>query len=265
MNKLYIRSILSALACTGIFSSAAHAISFTTNYEAALTGADEAKGDILLESVEYDGEVFSDFVFVNQASVVSNDIFTGDSKSGGASADKGDLATVGLSAENITDQQVVEALGNPYLSSILDVEEDGRFAIDLFFTEAADHVLLWERGGNSRVDVQALDLDGNLVGNLLSLNSADWDFAGYRLDTLEIDEAQSVSSLGLDLAEFGTTETGIAGIRLISRGTEFNGPDLKIIGLAADDPESVPEPATLLGLGLVAGLLTVQNRSRFQR
>lgn len=265
MNQLCIKSILSALAWTGVFSTTAHAISFTTTYEAALTGADEAKGDILLKSVEYDGETFSDFVFVNQATVVSNDIWTGGSDTGGASADKGDLATVGISEENLTNEQVVEALGNPYLSSILDVEEAGQFAIDLFFTEAADHVLLWERGGNSRVDVQAVDLEGNLVGNLLSLNSADWDFAGYRLDTLEIDEAQAVSSLGLSLAEFGTTETAIAGIRLISRGEDYNGPDLKVIGIAADDPESVPEPTALLGLGLVAGLLTMGNRSGVQR
>jgi hypothetical protein len=265
MNQLCIRSILGALACTGVFSTAAQAISFTTNYEAALTGDDIWKGDILLESVEYDGETFSDFVFVNQADVVSNDVWTGGKETGGASADKGDLATVGLSEENITDEQVVEAVGNPYLSSILDVEEAGRFAINLFFEEAADHVLLWERGSNSRVDVQGIDADGNPVGDLLSLDSSEWESAGYQLDTLEINEAQSVSALGLSLADFGIAEFGIAGVQLISEGADYNGPDLKVIGLAADDPASVPEPTTLLGLGVVAGFLTARSRSRLQR
>jgi hypothetical protein len=262
MNQLCIRSILGALACTGVFSTAAQALSFTTNYEAALTGADEAKGDILLESVEYNGDTFSDFVFINQATVVSNDVWTGGSESGGASADKGDLATVGLSEENITNEQVVEAVGNPYLSSILDVEEAGRFAIDLFFEEAADHLLLWERGSNSRVDFQGIDAEGNLVGDLLSLDSSEWEPAGYQLDTMEIDEAQPVSSLGLSLADFGIADLGIAGVRLISQGEAYNGPDLKIIGLAADDPTSVPEPTTLLGLGIVTGFLMARNRSR---
>ncbi|MGB3534239.1 MAG: exosortase-dependent surface protein XDP2 [Microcoleaceae cyanobacterium] len=265
MNRLYMKSILGALACTGIFPCAAHAFSFTTNFEAALTGADESKGDILLKSVEFGGESFSDFVFVDQANIVSNDVFTGGSKSGGASADKGDLATVGLSQENITAEQIVEAVGNPYLSSILDVEDQGSFAIDLFFDQAADQVFLWERGSNSRVDVQGLDADGNLVGDLLALDSADWDFAGYSLDTIEIREAQPVSSIGINLEDFGIADSAVAGVRLTSEGEEYNGPDLKVIGLAAEDPETVPEPTALWGLGLIAGLLTVRNRSRFQR
>ncbi len=268
MHQLCIKSILGALACTGIFSTAAQAFSFTTNYEAALSGANEPKGDILLKSVEFDGETFSDFVFVNQANIVSNEVFTGGTQTGGASADKGDLATVGLKQQNITNEQVVEALGNPYLSSIIDVEEKGEFAIDLFFEGPADRVLLWERGGNSLVDVQAIDAEGNLIGDLLTVDSSSFSSSGYSLNTSEILEDQPVTSLGLSLADFGIAEVGIAGVRLMSPGEEYNGPDLKVIGLALatdDDPETVPEPTALLGLGLVAGLLAARNRSRFQR
>ena len=254
MNRLSIGSILGAIACTGLFSTAAQAFSFTTN--ASFDPNNPSQGDILLQSVEYDGETISDFVLINQAELINNDLWTGGDQTGGASADLGDLATVGLSAENIDEAQIVEAIGNPYLSSILDVEEEGNFTISLFFEQAADKVFIWERGGNSKLDAQGLDADGNVIGDLLTLDSAEWEFAGYELNTLEIDEDQAVYSLGLTLADLGITDPNIAGIQLSSRGAEYNGPDLKIIGGAAEATvPDIPEPTTLLGLGVVASLM----------
>lgn len=260
MNKICIGSILGAMACTGVFSASAQAFSFTTN--ATFDPDNPAKGDILLESIE-NGGLTSDFVLVNQAEIISNDPWTGGEETGGASADKGDLATVGLSAENVNEDQIVEALGNPYLSSILDVEDEGNFTINLFFEEAADEVFIWERGGNSRLDVQGLDADGNVVGDLLTLDSADWELAGYELNTLEIAQAQAVHSLGLTLADLGISDPTIAGIQFSSRGIDYNGPDFKLLGRTAmDSVPTIPEPTAVLGLGVVAGLMVRSCRTQ---
>jgi hypothetical protein len=171
----------------------------------------------------------------------------------------GDLATVGLKEEGVRNEGVIAALGNLNLNSIIDTEDKGNFAIDLFFDTMVDTVALWERGMNSRLDVQALDANGNLVGNLLALeNSSNWDYAGYSINTKEIGGSQRVGSIGLKLDDLGVS-SAIAGIRLISRGQSYNGPDWKVVGLA-EQPESVPEPAALGGLAFLVGIVATRRR-----
>jgi hypothetical protein len=131
--------------------------------------------------------------------------------------------------------------------------------LDLSFNKAVDNLFLWERGKNSKLDIQALDAGGNLIGKLLNLNSSTWQYAGYKLDTLEIPVAQDVGSLGVSLADLGVSGP-ISGLRVISK-IGYNGPDWKVVGSAAQ-PASVPEPATLAGLGLVAGSLAASRRRK---
>jgi len=217
--------------------------SFTTHY----TGS-APRGDVLLTGIEYDNQVHTNFSLVERATIVTNDLWTG-GNTGAASADLGKEATIGVKQERATNEGVVGALGNLNLNSIIDTEDRGNFAIDVVFENAVDTVAFWERGMNSRFDVQALDASGALIGNLLELDySRNWDYAGFNIETTEIGRSQRVGSLGLELDDFGLSEA-IAGVRVISRGRSYRGPDWKVVGLAADvDAETVPEPAFAGGL-----------------
>jgi hypothetical protein len=255
----YTASCLGLIAGSFLAVSApAQAFNFTTNYElnSSLSGNNRWRGDILLESVEFGNTTITDFAVVSGANIVFNDLWTG-GNTGAASADLGDLATVGLSQEAVDNNGVVAALGNLYLSSIIDTEDSGKFTIDLSFNKAVDNLFFWERGKNSQLDIQALDAGGNLIGNLFSLgNSSTWQNAGYSLDTREISGAQEVGSKGVTLADLGVAGP-ISRLRVTSQRS-FNGPDWKVVGSAV----SVPEPATLAGLGLVAGSLAASRRRK---
>ncbi|NJN60491.1 MAG: PEP-CTERM sorting domain-containing protein [Coleofasciculaceae cyanobacterium RL_1_1] len=262
MNTKSFATVATALALTGIFAPSAQAIGFhfTTNYTAELTGNDKWKGNIWLDSIEFDGITINKFSMVENAKIISNDLWTG-SNTGAASADLGDKATVGLKQEKLTDSGAVIALGNLNLNSIIDTEDSGNFAIDVMFDQAVDNILVWERGQNSKLDIQAIDHKGNLIGNLINLpRSNNWGDAGYSIDTQEIGGAQKVSSIGLSLTDFGlTSSNSIFGYRMISQSS-YQGPDWKILGTTDATPASIPEPATVLGLSLVAGSLLTSRR-----
>jgi hypothetical protein len=243
------------LTCSGLLAGSflalsiapAQAFSFTTNF----TGTPPT-GDILLDSVVLpDSSVFSNFSFVSSANIISSDVYAG-GNTGAASSDYGDDAT-GLAQEAIDNAGLVSSLGNPYLSQIIDTEDVGSFVIDLTFDKPLDKLFFWERGGNSKLDVQLLDASGTPTGNLLTINSALWNPAGFDLNTTEILDTQVVTSEGLDVSSFGVTGS-VSGIRVAAQGASYNGPDFKIAGAA------IPEPAALAGLGLVAGWLAVSRR-----
>jgi hypothetical protein len=263
MKTKLFASFATALALTGVFASSAQAagFGFKTNYTANLTGADQWKGNIWLDSVEFGGKTISEFSVIQGAKIVTNDLWTG-GNSGAASADMGDKATVGLSQELLTEAGAVQALGNLNLNSIIDTEDSGNFAIDVMFDKAVDNILVFERGKNSKLDIQAIDSKGNLIGNLINLPKSDqWSDAGYSIDTKEIPGAQAVASIGLSLSDFGLdSKESIFGYRMISQGVLYNGPDWKILGTTDPTPASVPEPTAVIGLGLVAGSFVASRR-----
>lgn len=237
-----------------LIAAPAQAFSFTTNF----TGNDP-KGNIFLDSVALaDGTVISNFSLVSAANIISNDLWTG-GNTGAASADLGDRATVGLKQEAVTNAGVVAALGNLNLNSIIDTEDTGSFVMDVAFSKAVDMLFFWERGMNSRLDIQALDTKGNLIGNLLNLDSRTWQYAGFGIDTREISGTQRVASRGVSLTDLGVSGP-ISGLRVTSRSS-YNGPDWKVVGSAA----SVPEPTAIAGLGLVAGVLAASRRKSKQQ
>ncbi|MGB3291812.1 MAG: exosortase-dependent surface protein XDP2, partial [Phormidesmis sp.] len=265
-NTMKIRQLLAgaSLLASGaitLSSAPAQAFSFQTNYTAALTGKDASKGDITLNSVTLsNGKVLSDFTLINSANILSNDIYTS-GNSGAASADIGDKATTGLKQESATNAGIRTVLNNKNLNNIIDTEDKGNFILDLFFEKPVDNIFLWERGMNSRLDVQALDAKGNVIGNLLKLNSKSWDYAGYSIDTKEISSAQKVGSIGVSLADLGLTSGYVNALRVSSYGKAYNGPDFKVMGSVAE----VPEPSALLGLGtVVVGALVTRRRKRAQ-
>lgn len=282
MNILFRNTIQSIAITTSVVagtfltltSAPAEAFTFTTNFEQN----NGAKGDVWLKSIEMeDGTLIDDFSLITSAHIVYNDQYTG-GNSGAASADMGDNATTGVKVENATEEDLVTNLNNLNLNNIVDTEDKGSFAIDLFFDNAIDNLLVWERGENSKLAVQALDEYGNLIGDKLVLNSRNanktnpddqWVSAGYSINTKEIGGSQEVAARGVSMAEFFGGETPtiqtIQGFRFFSE-QGYNGPDWKIAGTNASrpgGPEKVPEPATILGLGAIGGLLaTIRRRQQ---
>lgn len=259
MKTKFTLSILLGLVAGSLgFASSAQAFSFTTNYTYALDGKDAPRGDIWLDSVEFKGKIVDNFSFVNKADILYNPEYTG-GNSGAASSDMGRLATVGTSVEDPTNEDVVTSLGNNNLGSIIDGEDRGKFSMDLFFEKGVNNLFFWERGMNSAMDVQAVDADGNLIGNLLNINARNWDNAGFRLNTMEIgNNVQKVGSRGVSLADLGVDSSLISRIRVSAEGNSFyNGPDFKVVGAA------VPEPGMVMGLGaLGVGLLASSRRKK---
>lgn len=251
----------------------ANAFDFQTNYSSEYSGTERWTNNIWLDSVEFTDEVtgdlksISDFTLVNYVDNVTNDLWTG-GNSGAASVDLGDNATLDLGDGNILTQgveapdsaELSSVLSNKNLNNIIDTEDSGNFAMDLYFDKAVDNLFVWERGMNSRMDLQAIDSAGNTIGNLLALSdSSTWNYAGFNLNTQEIGGAQNVGSLGVSMSDLGV-DAPIAGVRVFSRGKTYRGPDWKILGSIAEnqpqDPEDVPEPSAFLGLLTVGAIAT---------
>lgn len=253
-------------------SSSAQAANFTTNFEQK----NGAEGDIILKSVTQNGKTISDFSFVTKAVILQNtpikDVQQGDTSNpeasgrnnntGAASTDKGDKASAPLGVSGMKDptgQEVAAFLGNSNLNNIIDTEDSGSFKINVFFDSlikddntGLDNLLFWERGQNSDLGIQAVDAAGNLIGNFLKLARTNQSFAGYSIDTTEIGGAQKVGSWGVSLKQLGVTS--LAGIQLTANSS-YNGPDFKVVAR-----QSVPEPGTVLGLGVMAGLGLLRRR-----
>ncbi len=260
MNANFIRStaIFAGIAAGSLFAFAnpAQAFTFQTNNFDG-TNKPNSKGDIFLESVTIGDEVVTEFSFIEAAFIRHNDAYTG-GNSGAASADKGDNATTGVKVEDATNEQIALNLSTANLNNIVDTEDSGNFEIDLSFGKAIDNLLIWERGMNSKLGVQALDANGNLVGNKLILDSKTWAYAGFDIDTLEIGGAQKVGSIGVSiLGDLGVSGP-VSSVRFFSE-SKFNGPDWKFVG--TDAARDVPEPAAVLGL-LTVGALGAVARKR---
>ncbi|MBD2741254.1 exosortase-dependent surface protein XDP2 [Coleofasciculus sp. FACHB-1120] len=226
----------------------------------------DPKKDIKLEAVTFDGATIKDFLLVTDAKIIKNDHTTGQQQ-GPASSDHGD-GTVsdpslpqGPKKENPTAADIVASLGNLNLNSIIDTEDDyATSIIEVFFGQATDTFFFWERGnpkagdtqtaGNSDLFVESLDKFGNVL-EAFKITRDMWEYAGFDINTKEINENQKVGSLGLK-----ATQKAV-GLRLSSfKG--HNGPDFKVVAQNV----SVPEPASLAGLGMVAGALVVSRRRR---
>lgn len=266
MNLLNSLSLLSGLAITTVIASALPAqafstFSFTTN---STYRVGQEKSDILLQSVVKNGETITKFNTVNNAKIVQQNSKTINGKVHGLmSTNCGDNVSNCVSAELPSSTQVVEALGNLNLNKIIDTEEFlGSSVLDVFFQKPSDSFYLFERGGamgstaragNSDLRVQAIDAEGNLLGQSFTIGKNMWTNAGYAIDTKEIDHAQKVGSFGLS-----SNNGAIAGLRLITNST---GADYKVIASSSRSVSAkVPEPATLVGLAAIGGTFALRRR-----
>lgn len=274
---------------------AASLYSFVTNFSYPGTGTEAqcnqlALCDIALNSVTIGNTSFSlsQIGRVSDVALLNNyngplTSARGQRNIGGASLDRGDLATGAaletLRAESNTtllaqfntsrsEQAIAETLGNNRqsifnLNNIIDTEDDGVvgtwdnesvFTMDLLFNGGASYnsVMLWERGMNSDIMLKPIyeiaNNQASKVGEEVIIAKEQLDSAGFQIDTTEIRAPQEVGSKGI------TFDTDIVGVRVISK-QQFDGPDFKIAAVK----RTIPEPRAILGLGLVGGVLAYQR------
>ncbi|MBE9211425.1 PEP-CTERM sorting domain-containing protein [Plectonema cf. radiosum LEGE 06105] len=247
-------------------SNSAQAANFTTN----ISKNDGPKGDILLESIEQNGKLINQFSFVERAEILYNtEKIAGVRNSGAASTDKGKYASPNLTTNEDPEAfEIAQFLGNNNLNNIIDTEDTGSFKLNLFFDNliradntGLDSLFFWERGMNSDLLVQAIDDQGNIIGNAIKLLRKEQQSAGFEISTLEIgNNIQDVGSWGVSLDQLGVTN--LSGIQIYA-DQSFNGPDFKVIARKSQGHfavASVPEPGTIIALGSVAALAFVRRR-----
>jgi hypothetical protein len=278
MNKAHIliKGLVISSAIFFNLAPIAQAASFTTNF----TQTNGSKGDIWLNSITQNQVTFNNFLLVNQADILYNSPITdrqsGDTSNpnvagrinntGAASTDKGDLASAPLPVSGLNDPtgtEIAAYLGNLNLNNIIDTEDQGSSKINVFFDQVVradqsglDNVFFWERGMNSDLGIQAIDANGNLIGQFLKLNRAAQSDAGYSIDTTEISSAMPVGVWGVSLQELGVSS--LYGLQLTMDGS-YNGPDYKLLA------RQVPEPTALAGLGVVMGSLFFSRRRQLRK
>ncbi|BAY35900.1 hypothetical protein NIES2111_02180 [Nostoc sp. NIES-2111] len=266
-KNLLFSTGLALSAVVGVSSTAQAAI-FTTNFT---PDSPDPKEDIFLQFVTQNGRDSISFNFVESVNIISNTGLT----IGGTSTDRGDNASNppggGDPAQFPSNEQLAAYLGNNNLNNIADTEDDGEFVIDLTFEDVIaadpegtnDSLFFWERGFNSDITVQALDAEGNTIGNAFTITRALFALspAGYSIDTTEIGGAQEVGSYGVSFDDLDlASDVTFSKIRLTAL-QGFNGPDIKVVAANfTAPPEDIPEPATIIGLGSVAALALVRRR-----
>jgi hypothetical protein len=252
-----VLSTVVAIAPQAAQASPFSGFTFDTVYSQGVTPFDPTR-DIKLDSVLFGSHSISNFELVTQATIHSGS----SAVNGPGSTDIGDNTVIdaylpqGNVAENPTNGDIVAALGNLNLNSIIDTEDNGNTVIDVIFdpNKLLNTFFFFERGnrgtnngGNSDLEVRGIAHDNSYV-SLIKIGRNDWKNAGYSINTTEIDGAQRVGSYGIK------STVGLKGLRLISQGG-FNGPDYKVFAT------KVPEPMSLLGLGAV-GLMAAGLRRR---
>ncbi len=256
------------------FSSVAKADSFVTNFNAVNGNA----GDINLLSIQQNGKTITDFSLVNNASIIYNTPVSSILNSGAASTDLGITANNPNNPnpvyrkEDPTDSDIAAYLGKENLNNIIDTEDAGSFNINVFFDSqittdnlGVDNLFFWERGQNSDLGVQAIDADGNTIGNFFKLSQtrSSSNFAGYSIHTVEGNFPQSVGSWGLDiLQDLGVSS--LAGLKLTA-DSSYNWRDFKVIARqSVIDMKSVtvPESSNLIGLSVLGAIAFIGGRQR---
>ncbi len=265
------------LACVGNANAASFGFQFTTNnFDEAGVERPDAKKSIWLDYIQIGDETINEFSLVESAKIVSNDEYTG-GNTGAASSDRGDqvadyyveeidgelIAKGGIKNEDPTVDDIAKSLGSQELNSIIDTEGGGSFEIDLSFGKAIDNLLVWERGKNSDLQIQAVNAQGEVFGEALKITRGMWFDAGYSINTMEIGGAQQVGSLGINIAEDLKVDSGLVETIRFTSESGFGGPDWKFVGTDGTrglEPESVPEPAFVLGLSVFGGVLMLKKR-----
>jgi len=158
-----------------------------------------------------------------------------------------------------------EVFGGNNISHIIDGEGKG-YKLDLYFEPGkivqddgdGDTVefCLFERGWNSSIGVAGIYMDGNTLKytSYIQLTPDDETYAGWKINTLEIEKEQKVVGAGLSVDMFGAPHDYIGFSLLADKHSQ--GPDIVAVR-AQNNVVPTPGAAALLGL---AGLTATRRR-----
>jgi len=228
------------------------------------------KDDVMLESIAFGSTVFSagggQFVPVISAYVSAGrpsiNAERGDNDTG-SDGNPDPFERVGLdpadhesTVPSFQDLAIASAFSTLSLMEGID-GESGSYTFSLIFgagitdnnpaVDSVPEVVLFERGNNDNSTIRAI-IGGTYDAPVYAANSVTLDPGAYKasgifIDTFEIGSAQELSVIGLDLNDFGTSNT-IWGIEITSNGGDFYGQFLS--------PE---DPGTQLNPNVPSGLL----------
>lgn len=235
-------------------SNSAQAGTFTFDIEQK----NGVKGDTFLKSITQNGEKINDFSYVDRADIIYNDAYTG-GNTGAISTDRGIDVQIGattiegLEAQKNTngmsdhERNIVDYLGNNNLNTIIDTEDNGAFTLNLFFDDlieednkGLDSIFFFERGMNSNMFVQALDNNGNLIGEREFLKGKkkggeEQLDTGFRIKTKEIGlhkngteksgRGQQLGFLGVSLEDLDVDS--LVGVQISAQLTDKENADIE--------------------------------------
>lgn len=197
------------------------------------------------------------------ANPVPRDMNVGEDKYPG-NPDRADKSTP-FAGEAQKQGTLKEVFGGNNISHIIDGEGKG-YKLDLYFEpgkvvqddgdSSTIEFCLFERGWNSSIGVAGIYMDGQTLKytNYIMFTPDDETYAGWKLNTLEIEKEQKVAGAGLSVDMFGAAHDYI-GFSLLS-DKNCSGPD--IVAVRAQN-NVVPTPGALALLGS-AGLFGLRRR-----
>lgn len=195
----------------------------------------DPKKDIILQGISFDNIIFPDLVLVKNVKQV-----TPKNNNNELSTDRWDLAWyTNINKEDPTEKEIAEYLSNSNLNNIIDGEGRSEVKLDIEFEEylsdntssgdAVGEIIVFERGMNSDIYIQAIDkLGGKELWTKLFLSRKEMTYAGFDVDTIEIGAAQKMGYWRIDLSKLGVSN--IKYVRISSLPVN-SWPDFKIIGL----------------------------------
>lgn len=206
----------------------------------------------------HDGNITNNVSSYGWTSAIPRDMGSSNTYSG--NPDRADNASP-FAGEGSSTGTLAEVFGSfggyKNMSWIVDGEDSLGWSLDLYLEDGkilnADgsansiELAILERGGNSDLRIRGIYEDGSVTDSIMMLR-ANTGYAGWSLDTLEIDGNQQVFGVGISL---DSSWQGLVGFRF-EAANGMNGPDIVGIGVGTVVP--APGAVALLATGLLVGL-----------
>ncbi len=260
----------------------------TPTAQIRVDGANNGKNDIFLDSITYsNSEIYTDFI---GASAIRS------FQTGGGHAKTDHRVVAGPNSKTVADKTLVldngngprtgdevsesifranalTAINSRNLNHFYDINNgDAHFQMTLDYSQdpLRHKLFFFERGPggpNSVVKLEAVDKNGNRIGNAVVVNpsmrkqtnidAVTWN----RGESLTHSGTQDLGYYDLDISDFGVNSMSY--LRISTPGTfgfrgADNAPDFTILASAAP----VPEPGTMLAIGAGAALLARRRKAK---
>ena len=285
-----------------VFSVNAALISPTGISSSTLSGTNDTTDpftdDIMLDSLTF-GTTTLNATSGQIAAVQSTFVVSGRTNTNAEWGDNDDdsdgnpdpFTRVGLNPANqestvpaVQDLALASAFSSLSLSEITDGEGGGSVTNFIFANGVIDNdsslddspeIVLFERGNNDTTTIRAITggtFDNPVLTGSVTITPDDMWNTGISIDTVEISNVQELAAIGIDLNDFGITDSNtiVYGLQIETEGGDFGG-----FFQAAEDPDSqfsevtnellnpsatIPEPSSLLLTGVFVGLAASRRR-----